>query len=211
MNINTTTTGIHGNGRISVFGGSAGTGGRPYGSGQTGRVGASGAAGWSQVSTNFAGWAGSVRVSSGTWTSTVLGVGEIVEGLSIRVSFVILGGTAVNGEFRTTVDNVTWSEWRQLNLTRQSADRLLYFQLRLNLSTSSNHSTPAITGISYEAWWWAALEGDRPLSFSISSSTLATPDWRAGDANGQDPIGNGVRLFHSSEMLSTTGAPPSIR
>ena len=208
VNINTTTTGIHGNGRISVFGGSGGTGGRPYGSGQTGRVGASGAAGWSQVSTNFAGWAGSVRVSSGTWTSTVLGVGEIVEGLSIRVSFVILGGTAVNGEFRTTVDNVTWSEWRQLNLTRQSADRLLYFQLRLNLSTSSNHSTPAITGISYEAWWWAALEGDRPLSFSISSSTLATPDWRAGDANGQDPIGNGVRLFHSSEMLSTTGAPP---
>ena len=209
VNITTTANGIHGNGRISVFGGSAGTGGQPYGSGTAGRAGSSGSAGWSQVSTTFTGWAGTPRVPSGTWTSEALGVGEIVEGLTLHVNHIILGGTAVSGEFRTTVDNVTWSEWQQLNLTAQSTDRLRHFQLRLNLNTSSDQSTPTITGLSYEAWWWAALEGERPLAFSITSSLPATEDWRVGDANGQDPLGNGVRLFHSAEWRSTSGPPPS--
>ncbi|MCH2348918.1 MAG: hypothetical protein MK233_03240, partial [Candidatus Poseidoniales archaeon] len=209
VNITTTANGIHGNGRISVFGGSAGTGGQPYGSGTAGRAGSSGSAGWSQVSTTFTGWAGTQRVPSGTWTSEALGVGEIVEGLTLHVNHIILGGTAVGGEFRTTVDNVTWSEWQQLNLTAQSTDRLRHFQFRLNLNTSSDQSTPTITGLSYEAWWWAALEGERPLAFSITSSLPATEDWRVGDANGQDPLGNGVRLFHSAEWRSTSGPPPS--
>ena len=210
VSIATTANGLNGTGRISVFAGSAGTGGLPYGSGTAGRAGSSGTSGSSQISTTFAGWSGTERVLDGTWTSAALGVGSIIEGANISVNSVTPSGTGVIGEFRTTMDNVTWSTWQSLNLTRQSTERLLYFQLRLNLNSSSNQSTPSLTGLSYDAWWWAALEGDRPLSLSITNSPPATDDWRVGDTNGRDLLGNGVRLFHSIEWRSTSGPPPSV-
>ncbi len=209
VNITTTANGLHGTGRVSVVGGSGGTGGQPYGSGSAGQSGAGGANGWSHISNSFTGWTGTAIVPDGTWTSAPLGVGRIVEGLTIQATYVTLAGTAVSGEYRTTVDNITWSDWRAFNLNGQSIDRMSHFQLRLNLSTNTNHSTPTLTGISYETWWWAALGGDSPLSFSITSSTPPTGDWRAGNASGQDPLGNGVRLFHSTEWREIAGPPPS--
>lgn len=208
VNITTTTNGVHGNSRVSVTGGSAGTGGLPYGSGSAGRAGTAGSAGASQISTSFVGWGGSARAPNGNLTSTPHDVGEIVEGLIINVNHNTPSGTTTSGEFRTSLDNVTWSVWQQLNLTRQSTDRLRYFQIRLDLSTNLNFSTPIISSLTYSTWRWAALGGNTPLSFSITNNTPATNDWRAGDANGQQPMGNGVRLFHSTEFLSSNGTPP---
>jgi len=208
VNITTTANGVHGNGRVSVTGGSAGTGGLPYGSGSAGQAGTAGSAGASQISTSFVGWGGSARAPNGNLTSTPHDVGVIVEGLTINVNHNTPSGTAASGEFRTTLDNVTWSNWQQLNLTRQSTDRLRYFQIRLNLSTNSNFSTPTISSLTYSTWRWAALGGAHPLSFSITNNTPATDDWKAGDANGQQPMGNGVRLFHSTEFLNSNGIPP---
>ncbi len=212
VNITTTTNGMHGNGRISVAGGTAGAGGLPYGSGRAGRGGTTGSTGVSQVSTSFVGWSGSSHASNGTFTSATHDVGGIVEGLIISVNSIIPTGTSVSGEFRTTLDNVTWSDWQQLSLTRQSTDRLRYFQTRFNLSTNLNFSTPIISGLSYSKWQWVALGSDYtpgiPLSFSITNNTPATNDWRAGDANGQDPMGNSVVLFHSTDFLISNGPTP---
>ncbi len=212
VNISTTSNGIVGQPSISVAGGNGGTGGAPFGSGSHGRAGSAGAAGSSLTSTNFSGWGGSGgRALAGNWTSGALGTGGLAEGVTIRIGSVMPNGTSIDGSIRTTFDtglSAIWSAWAPLNMTEHRLDRVRFLQLRFELNTTTNQTSPTITSISYEAWWWVALEGSQPLALSISENTTATRDWQVGDAGGVEPLlGNPVRLFHSDDFnLATNSA-----
>ena len=209
VNITAMINGIIGQPNISVSGGATGTGGAPYRTGSHGRAGSLGSNGTIINTTSSIGHGGSGgRASFGNFTSGALGDGTLFDGVTIRISSITPNGTNFTGQIRVTYDSVpplNWGEWSELNINEHRLDRARFIQLKFQLNSTSNRTTPTISSISLDSWWWAALDGSVPLGFSISDNTTGLRDWQAGDAGGVEPIyGNPVRLFHSDSFFFAT-------
>ena len=214
ITINTTTANFHSTGLVDESAGMAGqAGAHAYSLIGTGEPGSAGGNG-QYSSTTFAGypippmypWTGNLTLANIT-----LADGRVVDDLYLQIDSSTPQYTDIDVFVRSSLDNITWQPWSEINLNTGLMPRAAHLQIKFILISHDGWTTPTLRG--YHLDWNESDPVDRLLLESDWNDVMLFTLDGADDGTGLKPLltvqdNASVNDVGSFSLLFPSGAVP---